>query len=80
MSALNGLSAAALRQVLVSGRLSDSVSGRGIDGAMPTLDYDPSGGGDFVALAARLTSHGDGWFAFARTLMRRSNSAACAIS
>jgi hypothetical protein len=51
-------------QVLVSGRLSDSVSGRGVEGAAPTLDYDPSGGGEFVPLPARLTRHGDGWFSF----------------
>ena len=64
MSALKGLSAAAVRQVLVGGRLSSSVTGRAVEGAMPTLDYDPSGGGDFVALPARLTRQGDGWFAF----------------
>ncbi|HEX8468577.1 MAG TPA: hypothetical protein VF620_12310 [Allosphingosinicella sp.] len=64
MSALKGLSAAAMSQVLVSGRLSDSVSGRGVDSAIPTLDYDPSGGGGFVAVPTRLTRHADGWFAF----------------
>jgi hypothetical protein len=64
MNALKGLSAAAARQVLVSGRVSDSVSEHGIDGAALTLDYDPSGGGNFVAVPVRLVRHGDGWFAF----------------
>ncbi|HEX8309321.1 MAG TPA: hypothetical protein VF645_12975 [Allosphingosinicella sp.] len=64
MSALKGLSAAALTQVLVSGRVSDAMSGRGLDGAAPILDFDPSGSGGFVSLPARLTRHGDGWFAF----------------
>jgi hypothetical protein len=64
VSALKGLSAAAVSQVLVSGRLSDSMSGRGIDGPSPALAYDPSGDGDFVPVPARLVRHGDGWFAF----------------
>jgi hypothetical protein len=60
---LKGLSAAATRQVLVAGRISDSVSTRGIDSAALTLGYDP-GTGAFVALPAHLVRNGDGWFAF----------------
>jgi hypothetical protein len=64
VSVLKGLSAAAGRQVLVSGCLTDGVSAQGIVGATLTLDYDPTGGGDFVSLPVRLVRHDGGWFAF----------------
>ena len=64
MSAVEGLSGMAGRQILVSGRCSDAISDRGIDGASLTLDYDPSGGGTFIPLPAELVRRGDGWFGF----------------
>lgn len=61
---LSSLSATNASQVLVSGRATDAVSGRGIGGAGLTLAYDPVGDGAFAALPARLGQHDDGWFSF----------------
>lgn len=65
MTALEALSDAGSRQVLLSVRVSDAITGRGIADAGVALAYDPSGSGAFLALPARLARRADGWFAYA---------------
>jgi hypothetical protein len=64
MSMLESLSAAETRQVLLSGRVSNAVTGRGVDAPALTLTFDPDGSGSFVGLPARLVRRQDGWFAY----------------
>ncbi|MGK6353931.1 carboxypeptidase-like regulatory domain-containing protein [Sphingomonas sp. DT-207] len=64
MTALESLSAAGTVQVLLGGRLSNTVTGRGVDAPTLTLSFDPDGSGNFVALPARLGRRADGWFAW----------------
>jgi len=52
------------RQMLVTGRLADSISGRGIADAQVVLDYDAAGSGQFRPLPAMLAKRDDGWFGF----------------
>ena len=51
------------RQLLVTGRVADAISGRGI-AAEIALDYDAAGDGGFRPLPAELARRADGWFAF----------------
>lgn len=64
MTALESLSAAGTVQVLLGGRVSNAVTGRGVDSPALTLSFDPDGSGSFVALPARLARRADGWFAW----------------
>lgn len=63
-AALASLSDPGGRQLLVTGRIADAVSGRGIDDAALSLAYDAAGSGAFRPLRAVLARRADGWFAF----------------
>ena len=51
------------RQLLVTGRIADAISDRGI-AAEIALEYDAAGTGGFRPLPARLAHRADGWFGF----------------
>lgn len=52
------------RQLLVSGRIADSISGRGLAEVTIAVDYDAAGSGQFRPLPALLARRDDGWFGF----------------
>ena len=64
MTALESLSAAGTVQVLLGGRVSNAVTGRGVDAPSLALSFDPDGSGCFIAVPARLARRADGWFAW----------------
>lgn len=62
--ALKAVSDPGGRQLLVTGRVADSISGRGLADAVIGLDYDAAGTGRFRPLPALLAKRDDGWFGF----------------
>lgn len=62
--ALKALSDPGGRQLLVTGRVADAISGRGVADATIMLAYDAAGAGLFQALPAQLARRDDGWFGF----------------